>query len=269
MKAKTVPVRTGHSRKYNAAGEKELNIIGRRIAAARKRCGLTITDLSERLNDYGVKVSRGAVGKWETGDTVPNAYQLMAIANALGIEDRLSYFTGNHTPLLDEAGIRKLEDYKADLIASGKYRPVPAPAAAIHYLDMPVSSLAASAGTGTFLDDNAFDMIRFPEDKVPSGADFGVRISGDSMEPVYHDGQIVWVQKCDTLSVGQVGVFIYDGSGYLKRYGEQEPGEEDAEEFTDSCGAVRSQPVLESYNPEYEPRPVHPDMGFQIVGRVL
>ena len=31
-------------------------------------------------------------------------------------------------------------------------------------------------------------MISFPEDKVPDGADFGIRVSGDSMEPVYHDG---------------------------------------------------------------------------------
>jgi len=269
MKTKIVPIRAGHYENYNAAGEKELNIIGKRIAVARKRCNLTISDLSERLHDYGVTVTRGAVGKWETGDTVPNAYQLMAISTALGIEDRLSYFTENDKPLLNEAGMHKLEEYKADLIATGKYRPEPKPAASITYLNMPISDLAVSAGTGTFLEENSYEMIQFPEDKVPPGADFGIRISGDSMEPVYHDGQIVWVQECNNLSIGQVGVFIYDGNGYLKRYGEQEPCEEDVEEFTDSYGSVHSQPVLESYNPKYEPKVVHPNMGFQIVGRVL
>lgn len=47
------------------------------------------------------------------------------------------------------------------------------------------------------------------------------------MEPVYHDGQIVWVERCETLSIGQVGVFVYDGEGYLKSYGEREPDESD------------------------------------------
>ena len=44
-------------------------------------------------------------------------------------------------------------------------------------------------------------MVSFPEKSVPKGADFGVRVSGDSMEPVYHDGQIVWVEECETVTL--------------------------------------------------------------------
>ena len=29
---------------------------------------------------------------------------------------------------------------------------------------------------------------------VPAGAEFGIYVSGDSMEPRYHSGQIVWVR---------------------------------------------------------------------------
>ena len=54
------------------------------------------------------------------------------------------------------------------------------------------------------------------------------------MEPVYHDGQIVWVKECSEVPVGQVGIFIYDGEGYLKMLDEQEPCEEDREDFIDS-----------------------------------
>ena len=68
-----------------------------------------------------------------------------------------------------------------------------------------------------------FEMVSFPESSIPDGAEFGVRVSGDSMEPVYHDGQIVWVQRCETLRTGEVGVMIYDGQGYIKAYAEQEP----------------------------------------------
>lgn len=269
MKTKIIPISAVPHYDYNASNEKEKNVIGSRISSARKRSGLTLSDLSARLGKCGIKVSSGAASKWETGETVPNAYQLIAVFNALGIEDRFSYFMEDYVPTLNEAGIRKVNEYRADLIASGKYKPVPKAAKAIEYIDMPVSSLRVSAGTGAFLDEGNFEKISFPKDKVPDDADFGVRVSGDSMEPVYHDGQIVWVHECDEIGIGQVGVFIYDGEGFLKLYNEQDPGEAVVEEFTDSYGNVHPQPVMESYNPKYEPRIVRPSAGFRVVGRVL
>lgn len=112
-------------------------------------------------------------------------------------------------------------------------------------------------------------MVSFPENAVPPDADFGVRVSGDSMEPVYHDGQIVWVQKCETLSVGQVGIFVYDGEGYIKRYGEQQPEHDSVDAYTDSYGVIHMQPVLISYNRKYADKIVRPENQFEIVGRVL
>jgi hypothetical protein len=87
------------------------------------------------------------------------------------------------------------------------------------------------------------------------------------MEPVYHDGQIVWVQPCNSLSIGEVGIFVYDGDGYIKAYDEQEP--EDQDEFTDSEGCLQMQPVLVSYNEAYPPKVVSPHTDFLVVGRVL
>ena len=115
---------------------------------------------------------------------------------------------------------------------------------------MPVSDLPVSAGTGAFLDEGNFEMVSFPESSIPDGAEFGVRVSGDSMEPVYHDGQIVWVQQCETLRTGEVGVMIYDGQGYIKAYAEQEP--DDPEAYLDSDGVRRMQPVMVSYSKAYE-----------------
>ena len=112
-------------------------------------------------------------------------------------------------------------------------------------------------------------MLRFPEASIPERAEFGVRVSGDSMEPVYHDGQIVWVQRCSELEIGDVGIFVCDGEGYLKAYDEQEPGEDVRENYTDTEGRVHPQPVLVSYNEAYEPRVVSPYASFRIIGRVL
>ncbi len=269
MKSKVVQISAAKMKGYNAVKEKEENVVGRRIAEARKRGGFTLTAFAEYLEGLGVNVTRTAASKWETGETVPNAYQMIAIFSTLGAEDSISSLTGNYIPPLNEKGMAKLEEYKADLIASGKYRPLPKVTSMIRYIEMPVSNLAVSAGTGAFLDEGNFEMVNFPETSVPSGADFGVRVAGDSMEPVYHDGQIVWVQKCESLRVGEVGVFVCDGEGFLKAYSEEEPPEDMIDDLIDSDGVVRPLPVLISYNQAYPPRVIPPHSQLQIVGRVL
>ncbi|MBQ8688521.1 MAG: helix-turn-helix transcriptional regulator, partial [Ruminococcus sp.] len=50
-------------------------------------------------------------------------------------------------------------------------------------------------------------------------ADFALTISGDSMEPIYHNGDIVLVKQTEAVSVGEVGIFVVDGDGYIKKFG--------------------------------------------------
>lgn len=98
------------------------------------------------------------------------------------------------------------------------------------YIEMPVSTLAVSAGTGEFLDEGGFEIIRFPKSTVPGGADFGVRVNGDSMDSGYHDANSLG-GKTDTIQPGEVGVFLCNVEGYLKVYDQQEPSEEELEEY--------------------------------------
>lgn len=89
------------------------------------------------------------------------------------------------------------------------------------------------------------------------------------MEPVYHDGQIVWIEKTDTLRPGEVGVFVCNGEGYLKVYDLCEPSEKDLEDYTDSYGMLHPQVILISYNEKYVPRTILPSDTFSTIGRVL
>ena len=250
---------------YNAEADRRENFIGRSIAEGRAARGLSLADFADALARCGVEVSASAINKWEHGGSAPNAYQLLAISESFGLGGNMDYFMSSSRWELNAEGLKKLADYRSDLSASGRYRLCKP--AEIEYIDMPVSSLRVSAGTGAFLDEDSFETVSFPAATVPSGAEFGVRVSGDSMEPVYHDGQIVWVRRCSRLAPGEVGVFVYDGEGYLKVYGEQAP--DCPEDFTDSYGAVRPQSVMISYNKAYEPRAVSANAAFQIVGRVL
>ena len=89
------------------------------------------------------------------------------------------------------------------------------------------------------------------------------------MEPIYQDHQLVWVQVCNSLRSGEVGVFVYDGQGYIKVYEERQPDDDELEEYIDSTGVVHNQVALISYNPNYKPRLVTPETSFKICGRVL
>ena len=252
---------------YNAAAEHQENIIGNRIAQAREAKGLSLAEFSDLLQKHGLAIRRQGLSKWENGLSVPNAYQLLAVCHALEIEDGISYFTNRPAkkPELNSEGLKKLRAYREDLIASGRYTPVCKNN--ITYIQKPVSLLPASAGPGAFLDDENFELISFPENAVPPQADFGIRISGDSMEPVYHDGQIVWVRQTSQLMPGEVGLFLYDSEGFIKVYQEQEPA--DREAFLDSSGVLHMQPVLLSYNKNYPPKPISPELSFSIVGKIL
>ena len=80
------------------------------------------------------------------------------------------------------------------------------------YYDFPVS-----AGTGEYLD-NRTAVIAELSEEPPRGTDYILRIAGDSMEPIYHDGDYVYVNSCETVNFGDVGIFVTEGSVYMKEY---------------------------------------------------
>lgn len=83
----------------------------------------------------------------------------------------------------------------------------------ISLYDLPVS-----AGTGVFLSETEAVSINIPVTAQSEGADYALRIKGNSMEPKYRDGDILLVEECDTVEYGELGIFILDGDGYFKRF---------------------------------------------------
>lgn len=76
-----------------------------------------------------------------------------------------------------------------------------------------------SAGRGFDLSgDNEWEEIEIPDTREARKADYALTIQGDSMEPIYYDGDIVLVKKQDAIDIGQVGIFVLDGSGFIKKY---------------------------------------------------
>lgn len=79
--------------------------------------------------------------------------------------------------------------------------------------------LPVSAGVGMFLDGVGKNEIMIPDNAKTGDADYALRISGNSMEPKYHNGDILLVEETDSVEVGEAGIFILDGAGYFKIFG--------------------------------------------------
>lgn len=79
--------------------------------------------------------------------------------------------------------------------------------------------LPVSAGPGEFLDAEAGEEIYIPANSRTAEADFALKISGNSMEPKYRNGDILLVEDCDSVEVGEPGIFLLDGNGYFKIFG--------------------------------------------------
>ena len=255
---------------FDAESARRRNLIGLRIAAARRARRMTQGQLAAALAPFGVRVQTAAVSKWEKGDSVPGAYQMLALGHALGISAWADAAAGISSPPeepLNSEGLALLSGFRGWLETQPQYMNRPRRPAAL--VEMNVSLIPASAGFGEALDNNAFEKMSFPAASVPAGAAFAVRVHGDSMEPVLRDGQYAWVRECTRLNPGDVGLFVVDGDGYIKVYSEQEPAPDEQDAFTDSSGVLHLQPVLLSCNEQYAPKVIPAESEFRIVGRVL
>ena len=195
------------------------NEFGRRLAAARRAAGYNQTEVAQYITAAGFPVRTQAVSKWERGTTLPSARQLIELCRLYHIRDVIAAFS----PAEEKHTVRALPLYR----------------------------LAVSAGTGEFLDGADYDTVEVG-DEVSAGADFGVRIAGDSMEPRFVHGQIVWVHRQETLRSGEIGIFLYNGAGYCKRL----------EQNSDSVELV-------SLNPRYAPIRVADGDELRVFGRVV
>ena len=207
--------------------------IGSRIKEARININLTQEELA-----YKIGVTKGAIANYENEVSVPKTDLLFKLFDALQCDanylyqDEMKALKNEFVVTLSEQKLikkyRVLDSYGADLIntivdkeysrvmeQSLQLDEVPAP-----YLYTKTEYLTGlSAGTGLFVfDDIPTQVINVPEEY--KDADFVIGVSGDSMQPTYSNGAKVAVKKCPCIDKGEIGVFMIDGSGYIKELGD-------------------------------------------------
>lgn len=86
------------------------------------------------------------------------------------------------------------------------------------YIDL--CTLPASAGSGVQLDENYTEPMRIAHTALSERANYAVRVSGNSMEDKYFDGDIVLIETCPEIELGEIGLFTVNDQGYIKQRGE-------------------------------------------------
>ena len=104
--------------------------IGNIFAAYRKNLKYSQQDICDKLTGMGIPTKPAAYSTWETGNSIPNAVQFLAMCKILGITDIFNQFIGGYNPddpmaELNEEGRMMALNYIDLLKGSGKYKAAP------------------------------------------------------------------------------------------------------------------------------------------------
>ena len=212
------------------------------LAALRRQKGLSQTQVAAYLSESGAPLTQKGVSKWERGDTTPNAAQFLLLCELYEVRDVLSVFLDkpNEEAPLNAAGQSRLREYLHMLLANEAFCEPPA----IPLYDMHTTYKASALQSRDAAE-------RLPASQAPVSAAFALRVRGESMSPLFEDGQNVYLTSCDALSPGDFGAFFLNGHLCCKLY-------------MAAAGAE-----LVSVNENFPPIRVQPSDDFRILGKVI
>ncbi|HIW56818.1 MAG TPA: helix-turn-helix domain-containing protein [Firmicutes bacterium] len=231
-------------------------MISRKLVKARKEAGYSQREVYEAL---GVKQSRFSA--WENGKSEPDILSFLNLCRIYGIKDIDLYFLGARVSDASDPRVPKIIEKLSSLDSDGidralncvefesKLRFEKERGAKFRPKNIRVFMQPAAAGLGNYLSDSESEIMELD---APDGADIGVRISGDSMEPVINDGDIVFVKYQPWVEPGEVGIFSLNGDAYCKK-------------LVRTSGGV----FLESFNPKYKPIEVRESDNLTTFGAVI
>ena len=232
-----------------------MSFVGEQIKKYRNIKGMTQQDIADALGESSGRV----IYNWEKGIGRPDCDKLARLCDLLGVSaDELigcksmadrptatEWNTIQKYRALDEHG-KEVVDYLIDSEYKRVRLSMKKPKSRMLKIDW--YALPASAGTGNFLDSDLAEELLVPESAEAEQADFVISVGGDSMEPTYHDGNKVFVEKCDSVDIGEVGIFVVNGDVYIKELGNK---------------------CLKSHNEKYKPIPLTENDSVYCCGRVI
>ena len=210
-----------------------------------------------------LEITKGTYSGYETGRREPDVFKIKALAQLFdvsgdalletGFNNEIKFTSEEKTHIkkyrtLDEHG-KKLVDNVLNLecerVESTRTPVIPiGNVITLSEFEQPVS-----AGTGVYLGDGSQTITReVPSNEFTRQADFILRVSGDSMEPKYSDGDRLLIKRQHDVKIGEEGIFILNNEGFVKR---------------------REVDRLVSLNPAYEDILFHDEDSIECKGKVI
>lgn len=220
--------------------------LGDRIKEARVKSGLTQEQLASMIG-----VAKSTITGYEKGNRIPPAATVGEIADATNVDANFLYqdevkerrennvsleelsiikkyrYITEHSPegasvvdtVLDrEYSIAtQLKSHRENFLIQEKI------ATALRIRLINYYYRLASAGTGQII----FDMpptkrIEIPDIPEYKKADYAIGVNGNSMEPIYHDGDTLLIEMTEEIERGEIGIFMVDSESYVKKLGDGE-----------------------------------------------
>lgn len=202
-------------------------------------------------------IGKSSISQWLAGKYSAKQDKIFVIAKALNVNP--SWLIGANVPMSNETLPDKIFNLSSKLDEERQTNVYNYTEQQYHeqnkIIQMPFKNEvklygAVSAGTGEYLLDNEPELVDY--DGIVPEHDFAVIVNGESMLPLFENGQIIFVKKTTEVRSGQVVIANYDQQAYVKKYVNDENG-------------IR----LVSLNKKYEDMPINEGHEMSIFGVVV
>lgn len=237
--------------------KKELAIfIGNKIRYYRTKMNLTQDQLGEKLN-----TKKATISNYETGYRTPKQDDLFEIAHILNIsiddlfpkrrskDNDITTVYNQLTPPR-QRNVLDFANHQLELQNSTDDNVIDLDTYKNENTTLTDVNGYVSAGTG----EQIFDEPKFKvsvKGYVPPH-DLALQVNGNSMEPMFSDKEIIFVEKSSNIKNGQIGVFIINGEAYVKKV---------------HVGEDRL--TLVSLNKDYRDLHFYENEGVRLIGKVI
>lgn len=187
-----------------------------KLKARRKELKMTQKDIADQL-----RISYQAYSAWERGIKEPSKEKVKQLEQILKVPK--GYFTEIEIVrlynTLSNKGKNQVVDYARDLVQKEKTQQVISVSENLYEYHV-YEKMSAGIGASVY-DDRDYDTVFFDEELAH---DFASWVSGDSMEPKYHNGSVALIRETGFDYDGAVYAVVCNNQTYIKRVYREENG---------------------------------------------
>ena len=187
-----------------------------KLKARRKELKMTQKEIADRLG-----ISYQAYSAWERGVKKPSRKKVKQLEQILNVPK--DYFTEIEIVrlynTLSNKGKDQVVEYTRNLVQKEKTQQVVSVSENLYEYHV-YEKMSAGIGASVY-DDRNYDTVYFDEELAH---DFASWVSGDSMEPKYHNGSVAIIRETGFDYDGAVYAVVCNNQTYIKRVYREEEG---------------------------------------------